>query len=265
MKHKNSCTFVVKQGKFISLFFKSLIESMANNKNSSKKTKSKNGEVKEKKDTKDKKAGITIFEDNIKKIEEENNIITKNDAKEDKKSKSFMIKLVLIGDGAVGKTSIRRRYLGEGFQKEHLATLGADFAVKDKVVNSHTIKYQIWDIAGQEFFKRVRSRFYKGCFGALAVFDITRKDTFINLTKWLDELYAHNGRGVVPVIVLANKSDLDEKEITVEEVEKYIEQLNEQTKPHKIENFFLKTSAKTGLNIDEAFEIIGKYIVSKFA
>jgi len=211
------------------------------------------------------KKGITLFQENIlkssKEVNKRKNMVEKKTGKE---KKSFMIKLVLIGDGAVGKTSIRRKYLGEGFVKEHLATLGADFAVKETTIDGDSIKFQIWDIAGQEFFKRVRSRFYRGCFGALAIFDLTRRETFTNLSTWLEELYQNNGRGVIPVIILGNKSDLPNQEISEEEIAKFVDDLNKKTKEKGVENFFLKTSAKTGVNIDKAFAIIGNYIVKKF-
>lgn len=176
----------------------------------------------------------------------------------------YMIKLVLIGDGAVGKTSIRKRYLGEGFEQEHLATLGADFAATTRVIDDTTIKFQIWDLAGQPMFKSVRPRFFRGAFGALAVFDVTRRETFLNLSAWLDELYQYSGRGIVPAIILANKIDLEDKQVSMEEVEDFVNKLNEQTQEKDIENFALETSAKTGQNIDKAFEIIGKYILNRF-
>ncbi|MHA1302874.1 MAG: Rab family GTPase [Candidatus Heimdallarchaeaceae archaeon] len=176
--------------------------------------------------------------------------------------KQYVFKIVLIGDGAVGKTSIRLQYMGYGFQTSHLMTLGADFsAIDKKVVPGESWKFQIWDLAGQQMFEQVRARFYQGAQGALLVFDITRPNTFQNLPSWLNELYKFNGTGVVPVIVLANKSDLkNRKSVKFKNVEKYVEQLNQKTKRYGVENFCLETSAKTGLNIDQAFELLGRNI-----
>ncbi len=176
--------------------------------------------------------------------------------------KQFVFKIVLIGDGAVGKTSIRLRYMGYGFQSSHLMTLGADFsAIEKKVVPGETWKFQIWDLAGQQMFEQVRARFYKGAQGALLVFDITRPSSFNNMPSWLNELYKFNGIGVVPVVVLANKSDLkNRKSVKFKNVIKYVDKLNELTNRYNVENFCLETSAKTGLNIDQAFEILGKNI-----
>jgi len=100
-----------------------------------------------------------------------------------------VLKVVLIGDGAVGKTSIRNRFMGYGFETSHLMTLGADFSLKEVNRGDEIWKFQIWDLAGQEMFQQVRARFYQGAMGALLVFDITRKQTFLNITNWLNELY----------------------------------------------------------------------------
>ncbi|MCG3220955.1 MAG: GTP-binding protein [Candidatus Heimdallarchaeota archaeon] len=212
--------------------------------------------------------GPVLFEENIDKHHKMKDDSSTTDDKESTslKTSSYMVKLVLIGDAAVGKTSIRQRYLGKGFQREHLATLGADFAATTRNIDDYSVKYQIWDLAGQPMFKNVRPRFYKGCFGSLAVFDITRKETFQNLTSWIEELYQCSGRGVVPVIILANKTDLkDEREVTIKEAKEFVEKLNEKTKEHSIENFFLETSAKTGLNIEKAFEFLSQYIIDRFS
>ena len=228
---------------------------MANKKQSSKSKKGKTDK------------GPIMFEDNIKKHKEslDDDQVSTEDT-QPKSTSAYMIKLVLIGDAAVGKTSIRKRYLGEGFQKEHLATLGADFAATTRNLGEYQIKYQIWDLAGQPMFKNVRPKFFRGCFGALAVLDVTRRETFLNLGSWIEELYQFSGKGIIPIIILANKMDLiDEQKVTIEEVETFVEELNKKTKKHSIENFYLETSAKTGLNIDKAFEILGEYIIDRFS
>ncbi len=212
--------------------------------------------------------GPIMFKENINKHKETKSVktIVAEEGSKRRATNAYMIKLVLCGDAAVGKTSIRQRYLGKGFEKEHLTTLGADFAAITKDVGDFQIKYQIWDLAGQPMFKNVRPRFFKGCFGSLAVFDITRRETFLNLSNWIEELYQFSGRGVVPVIILANKMDLvDEQEVTREEAEEFVKELNKKTKELSIENFFLETSAKTGSNIDTAFDILGQYIVDRFS
>ncbi len=177
-------------------------------------------------------------------------------------SKKYFIKISLLGDGAVGKTSLRNRFMGRGFNASHLMTIGADFASYDKVVDGTPVTYQIWDLAGQESFKSVRSRFYRGALGGLMVFDITRKDSFLNITRWLEEIWKHNGRGVIPIVILGNKADLrDRNSVTNEQAVKYARMLSTKTAKRGFKVTYMETSAKTGLNVDLAFETIAKTII----
>ncbi|MFX0085704.1 MAG: Rab family GTPase [Candidatus Hodarchaeota archaeon] len=179
------------------------------------------------------------------------------------------LKIILIGDGAVGKTSIRRQYLGEGFKTDYQMTIGADLAAKFSPLiysGGKQIKYLIWDLAGQPRFEHVRKTYYMAAVGALVVFDATRQESFTNIVKWMNELWRNNGRGPVPLIVLANKIDLcTEEGITCVAEEKALafvnrlSQISERYRGFKI--YFLRTSAKTGHNIDLAFELLGESII----
>lgn len=186
-------------------------------------------------------------------------------------AENYFIKLVLMGDGAVGKTSLRRNYLGMGFSEEHIMTIGADFAAKDVSYKfdgkQYNITYQIWDLAGQSTFNSVRSMYYKGCFGAILVFDRTRPTSFENIPNWLNELKKHSSRGKVPIIILGNKADLvksadPETIVPDDEVKKFVEQLNEEYADEKFNIIYLNTSAKTGLNVEEAFHFMAASILS---
>ncbi|MHA2073578.1 MAG: Rab family GTPase [Candidatus Hodarchaeales archaeon] len=179
------------------------------------------------------------------------------------------LKIILIGDGAVGKTSIRRQYLGEGFKSDYQMTIGADLASKYSSLiysGGKQIKFLIWDLAGQPRFENVRKAYYMSAVGALVVFDATRPESFTNTIKWMNELWRNNGRGPVPLLVLANKVDLcGEEGVTCVAEEKSLafvnrlSQISEQYRGFKIH--FLPTSAKTGQNIDIAFEILGEAII----
>ncbi len=178
------------------------------------------------------------------------------------------LKIILIGDGAVGKTSIRRRYLGEGFKDDYQMTIGADLAAKESSTiysGGKQIKYLIWDLAGQPRFNHVRKAYYMSAVGALVVFDITRPESFQNMVTWMNELWRHNGRGPVPLIILGNKTDLCERGLTCVAEEKaftFVKRLSDLS--HKYKGFkihFLPTSAKTGMNIDKAFELLGEAIM----
>lgn len=177
-------------------------------------------------------------------------------------SKSYFLKVSLMGDGAVGKTSIRNRFMGKGFRTEHLMTIGADFASYDFPIDGNPVTFQIWDLAGQDTFKSVRARFFRGSMAGLCIFDVTRKDSFMNLTRWIEELWRNNGRGIIPIIILGNKSDLrDKHSVPVEQAQKYINAISQKTRPHGFQVHYLDTSAKTGQNVGEAFTKIGSQII----
>ncbi len=167
-----------------------------------------------------------------------------------------------MGDGAVGKTSLRKKFMGLGFNVTHIMTIGADFAVHQKEIEGEIVLFQIWDLAGQDSYKTVRARFFRGAMAGLCIFDLTRRSSFLNITSWIEELWRNSGRGVVPVIILANKSDLKEK-IVVEphEIQEYANTLTEQTKKLGFQVYYMETSAKNGDNVNESFDLIGKQVI----
>ncbi|MHA1995626.1 MAG: GTP-binding protein [Candidatus Hodarchaeales archaeon] len=165
-------------------------------------------------------------------------------------------KIVLAGDGAVGKTSLRKQYLGLGFETDYLSTMGADFALHDTTVNDTHIRWQIWDLAGQPMFKDVVQAYYTKIFGGVIVYDVTRRQTFDNVEKWLNDIWKNSGRDRnVPIVLLANKIDLREEgaeTVSSDEGKKLAEKLGVP---------FIETSAKSGEGVDAAFETLGKNIM----
>ena len=158
-------------------------------------------------------------------------------------------KIILLGDGAVGKTSIRKRYLGEGFEKSYTMTLGADFAIKrvDDTV------FQIWDLAGHPFFRNIQDIYFGGANGVILVFDLTRIESLNNLQTWIDQTIKVNQRPL-PCVIVGNKSDLYDKESLKEfrpEVNDYIDELAK-CMDHEID--YIESSALLGENIDLIFE-----------
>ena len=175
------------------------------------------------------------------------------------------MKIVLCGDGGVGKTVLRDRYLGRGFQTKYMMTIGADFALKEATVDNNKIRFQIWDLAGQQRFANVRAVYYTGCLGGLLLFDVTRRDSFENCTNWIKEIWKHNGRGVIPIVLLGNKADLRDSHpdaITSDVAKKFAMELSDQTRPHGFDIHYLDTSAKTGQNVVEAFDELGRVYFS---
>ena len=173
-----------------------------------------------------------------------------------------LYKICLLGDGGVGKTSLRERFLGKGFQSGYILTIGADFAVQNLTIRDIQYKFQIWDLAGQQRFSAVRALYYKGSHGAILVFDQTRLDSLYSLDNWKQELYTNVGREI-PFVILGNKSDLPGA-IDQEQIDRFVKKSHSETQDIPFNLKYLKTSAKSGLNVTEAFEqlaiIIGEYI-----
>ncbi len=174
------------------------------------------------------------------------------------------IKIALLGDGAVGKTSLRKRFMGEGFKSHYSLTVGADFAIKQVTLFHRPITYQIWDLAGQIRFKDVRRAYYHGAVGGLFVYDVTRPESFFNATNWIHELWSNNGIGRCPIVILGNKSDLRDSspdQVTFEQGRGLSRELSRITEPHGFTCPYMETSAKTGKNVNEAFITLGEGII----
>ena len=170
---------------------------------------------------------------------------------------AIFVKICLLGDGAVGKTSLKNRFIGESFTAKYLITIGADFAVKEVKLPDceQDYKLQIWDLAGQPRFDAVRTLYYKGSMGAILVFDITNRSSIDNLYNWVNEFWHNSGKIAIPIIILANKKDLRDQwpsAITEEEGHEFLKALSKQTSEFGIKFHYLETSAKTGENIDTA-------------
>ncbi len=181
---------------------------------------------------------------------------------------TLFLKIILIGETGVGKTSLRRSYLGVGFESEHLTTIGADFASLVKKVNDIKITFQIWDLAGQDFFQAVRKVYYKGSLGALLIFDVTDLATLSALDSWVEELEESSGRGIIPFFILGNKIDLvsEKKLATIKtKAQKHIDKWNKKYSNNGFEVKLFFTSAKLGENVQEGFECLGEEIINFLA
>eukprot|EP00250_Pteridium_aquilinum_P008792 c18211_g1_i1 orf=68-763(+) len=165
-----------------------------------------------------------------------------------------LYKVVILGDSAVGKSNLLSRYSRDEFHAKSKATIGVDFQTQSVEVgdgSGRRVQAQIWDTAGQERFRAVTSAYYRGALGALVVYDITRKHTFHNVSRWLEELKTHSDTTVV-IMLVGNKSDLEEaREVWVEEGSAFAE-----------ENglFFLETSALNSTNVNYAFQTMVREI-----
>ena len=168
----------------------------------------------------------------------------------------YMFKIVLIGDGAVGKTSIRRRYMGEGFKTDFLATMGADFAYLKTEIDDYNIEWSIWDLAGQPAFRGVMKSYYKGAMGALAVYDVTQPKTLDSLDSWVTEVRElADTFSDLPVVLVGNKVDLRP------EIPSSLKTMQGFVKSRSLKADFVETSAKTGEAIEEAFTQLARKII----
>ena len=163
-----------------------------------------------------------------------------------------LFRYIIVGDMAVGKSCIFLQFTDNKFRHQHELTIGVEFGGKTIEIGNKNVKIQIWDTAGQEAFQAMTRTYYKGAIGALLMYDITRKDTFTHISKWLEEVQTHGAKNVC-IILIGNKKDLEDKrEVSYEEGEAL-------AKEHKL--LFLETSAKTAENVAEAFNVSAKSIV----
>jgi small GTP-binding protein len=158
----------------------------------------------------------------------------------------YRYKIVMLGDGAVGKTAMTTRFTQNFFDSDYKRTIGSDFAIKRLDIEDidAQVTLQVWDLAGQPRFESVRQGFYRGARGGLLLYDVTRRRTFLNVENWKEEAFK-NLADEIPLMLVANKVDLkDSRVVTSEEGEEYA----------KKNGFtYVESSALTGENVEEAY------------
>ena len=167
----------------------------------------------------------------------------------------MMVKVIIIGDSSVGKTNIMSKYLKNQFHEDSKATVGVEFGSKLFTINGHNIKAQIWDTAGQEKYKAITGAYYKGSKGAFVVYDITRKETFESVDKWVNDLLCECDKNLT-IILIGNKNDLEnQRQVTKEQGEE---------KAKSFQLGFFEMSALTGNNLELGFNTLISEIYHKF-
>ena len=163
------------------------------------------------------------------------------------------IKVVLIGNPAVGKTSLVRQFVLGQYDDKYISTVGVKVSRKTVVCNdeegcSNEVQMLVWDVLGQQDFKTLQRTSFQGAQAALVVCDVTRRDTLDAVEYWINSLF--DITGPVPVVLLGNKSDLEDKKAY------WLPEMDEMAA--KYGALALLTSAKTGDNVEKAFELIAE-------
>ncbi len=165
------------------------------------------------------------------------------------------IKIIIIGEPGAGKTSLVKKFVSSQFSTDYRASIGANMFIKNLFLDSgQEIKVQLWDIAGQERWIKMRRLYYQGAQGALILGDLTREKSFMQIEKfWHPDIKKYCNE--IPIILIANKNDLTDKVS-----ENWVKSLGERINAKNI----LFTSAKTGENVEKAFKLISKESIAKF-
>ncbi len=170
---------------------------------------------------------------------------------------AFVFKITVIGDGAVGKTSLIKKYTQGSFQKDYIKTIGAQFSKYDEDIEGANVKLFFWDIAGQAEFMFMRPTFYKGSKAAIIVFSHgpEEEESYQHVKEWHDDIKKFCGD--LPIVLFGNKIDLvNEKDLDVKKVQDLV-------KKRKFLGYY-KTSAKTGSGVYEGFQTIIKELYNKY-
>ena len=160
-----------------------------------------------------------------------------------------------MGDAGVGKSSIILRYTKNEFNSQMVSSIGVDFKAKDIIVNNKKVKLQLWDTAGHERFRTITTSYYRGAHGIATVFDLTNRESFEHVEKWLEEINKYAKENVMRFLI-GNKSDLvNERQVSYEEVRALANKLN---------IYYVETSAKNNVNISDFFQIATKDYLNKY-
>ena len=170
--------------------------------------------------------------------------------------KQYRKKVMLMGDAAVGKTSLIRRFVNDRFDDKYIATIGTKVSRKNVLISTGDeepidISLMIWDVLGQHDYERLMRTSFEGAEGALIVADVTRRETLDNISAfWIPKLFEPAGE--IPIVLLGNKIDLEQRAFSENSL---VEVAGRHSAPCAM------TSAKTGNNVEAAFRSLAKLII----
>ena len=167
-------------------------------------------------------------------------------------SDEVILKFLILGDITVGKTTLLLKYIDNFTPEIYISTLGVDYKTKNIVFNGIKVSLQIWDTAGQERYKVITKSFVKGTDGIIFMYDITQKESFINIKKWIEETEGENP-GDVKKIIVGNKIDKEEDRQVTDEMKEKLSK--------EVDIDLIEVSAKKGIDVDKVFDILVEKIL----
>ena len=167
-------------------------------------------------------------------------------------SDEVILKFLILGDITVGKTTLLLKYIDNFTPEIYISTLGVDYKTKNIVFNGIKVSLQIWDTAGQERYKVITKSFVKGTDGIIFMYDITQKESFINVKKWIEETEGENP-GEVKKIIVGNKIDKEEDRQVTDEMKEKLSK--------EVDIDLIEVSAKKGIDVDKVFDILVEKIL----
>ncbi len=172
--------------------------------------------------------------------------MSEEESSDDDQKIKLSLKILLIGDSQVGKTSLLLKYTEHVFPEEHIATIGVEYKDKFILKDNYNIRLQIWDTAGQERFHSITKNIYRNANGVLFVYDITNQESFSNIKNWIKDL--QNVGNDIKGVIIGNKIDLEQKrDVSKQDLEEIGKKYNMP---------ILETSAKQSINVNEGFELL---------
>ncbi|XP_077979491.1 ras-related protein rab7-like [Glandiceps talaboti] len=171
--------------------------------------------------------------------------------------KKRLVKVILLGNSGVGKSSLVDQYINSRFSDQYKATIGVDFKTKEVVVEDNVVTLQIWDTAGQERFQSIGASFYRGTHICILVYDVASLTTFESLERWREDfliqyspVITEDTNGFSPFVVLGNKIDLEDRAVPKKSAEAWCQSIGDVV--------YFETSAKDKTNVEQVFETVAK-------
>ena len=169
-------------------------------------------------------------------------------------SYAYLFKFIIIGDTSVGKSCLLKRFIDGTYYGAHDTTIGVEFGSKFIKLNNKDIKLKLWDTAGQETFKSITRSYYRGCAGVILMYDITQRQTFNNITSWLNDIRPYIDK-TIPIMLIGNKTDMNHK--------RQVERSDGEEFANLHNSLFTELSIKTQMNVDRVFYMLAEDLIEK--